>query len=98
MEARDDMVFVVSPFTNAGIKPSQMPDSPLGSKRVARLVPAVEITHDEDLSASGAQTAKYVPSNLPFLTGWASQFLVEAKMTPLIEKIDVIIRYEGCIV
>jgi hypothetical protein len=55
------------------------------------LVPAVEIPHDIDILGIRGPYGKVGPLLALMLHGVGSELLTEAKMTPLVEKVEVFV-------
>jgi hypothetical protein len=65
---------------------------------MARIVPAVEATHDEDLLRIGCPNREVGPLDPSALQRMGSQLFIEAKMASLVKEKKIVLRQEGLII
>ncbi len=91
IEAREDVVLVESSFGHLGKKTFPDAGLPLGAERVAPFVPAIEVSHDGDLLGIGRPHGEIGAASTAGLDGMGPQLFVEAKMTSLVEEIEIVV-------
>ena len=80
------------------MKPSQIPDCPLGQQRVGVLVPPVKIPDNEDPCCVRGPHGKVCPLYVGVTHKVTAQFLVELLIATFVKKIEIVICERGAVV
>ena len=85
------MILVQRPVTDSGDKPFPDARLPVGVKRVAALIPAVEITHNENLHGIRRPDSELSAAYPVVVHDMSAQFVVESKVAALVKEVEVVI-------
>ncbi len=89
--AGNDVIFVMTPRSNAGDK--RFPNSGLPSRmeRMTFLIPAVEVAHDEHLPGARRPDGKMSSGDSGFAVHVSAELFIKPRMAAFVEEIKILI-------